>query len=336
MKNLSLGRYTLGVCVTGTLLAACGGSLESSSSLPASVIVQRFAPLLSKPLQTGMVPAYKGLKDLYISDLGAIGGPSPTIDVLKNKTYRELRIISGDVVEPRGNFLDEQGNLYVADPGVPNIKEYAPKATSPTFTYNASMMAPLDVSVDRAGNVYEADYPHTGDSFVNEYAQGTNKVTHTCSTGYVAATGIAVDGKGDVFVDTLNQIIEYKGGLTGCSGTVLGVSLNFGGGMALDKHDDIIVCDGWYLSRTRTVDVIDPPYHRVTRTLEESYVAPVSVRINKKNTLVFVSDLGREPSGIPGQVFVLKYPGGALVTTLGKAHGVYTPYSAVDGPNAVY
>ncbi|MGA9945470.1 MAG: hypothetical protein WBP75_10580 [Candidatus Cybelea sp.] len=294
-------------------------------------------------MQTGIASEYKGLRDLYVSDGGAFAGkPGARIDILKNKTYEYDGYITGKksgIVTPIGNFLDDPGNLYVADQDAVNIKEYALGATSPTFTYNASMNSPEDVSVDRAGNVYEADYRRPG-SFVNEYAQESNKVIHTCSTGN-GAISIAVDQKGDVFVDTLTQILEYKGGLVGCYATVLGVSFpnSGGGGMALDNHDDIIVTVTGYngTGYGATVDIIAPPYKSVTRTLGEGdYATPQSVRISKKNRLVFVSDIGFPAEGSPGHVFVFSYPAGALVATLGGAYGVITPYCAVDGPNSVY
>lgn len=329
MKRLNLSRYALLNCAAVALLAGCGGAGVSGAAIPTSNVTQSATTFLSDVGRMGIAPKYRGLPELYVSDEGAVGGPSPRIDILQNKTYNDIGEVSQGIVTPIGNFLDRHGNLYVADQDAVNVKEYAPGAESPTFTYNAGMISPEDVSVDRNGNVFEADSPSNGsDGFVDEYAQGSNTVIHTCDTGFRYVTGVAVDRKGDVFVDVSSQLIDFKGGLSGCSVKLLAL-LNSGGGMALDKNNNIIVAD----EGNATVDVIAPPYQTITTMLGSGYTTPLSVRINRANTLAFVSNLGFE---FRGEVFVLEYPSGTLVTWLDSNNGVYAPFSAVDGPNAVH
>jgi hypothetical protein len=328
MRTLILNRHALSVCVAAILLEACGGSEASRSTMPASSVTPSATTFLSALMRMGIAPKYNGLPDLYVSDLGGVGGPKARIDILKNKTYKYIDEISEGINTPGGNFLDKQGNLYVADQDAVNIKEYAPGATSPTFIYNAGMISPQDVSVDRNGNVFEADWPNGSNGFINEYAQGSNTIIHTCDTGFQVVTGVAVDRKGDVFVDVGSKLIDFKGGLSGCSVKLL-VSLNSGGGMALDKNNNVIVAD----AGNATVDVIAPPYQTITNMLGSGYTTPWRVRINKANTRAFVSDVGLS---FRGRVFVLQYPSGALVTWLDSSNGIYEPFSAVDGPNAVY
>ena len=333
MNCLSLSRCALSVCAVA-LLAGCGGSQETSSTIPASDLAQTgVAPEFWQPLRIGAVPPrhhhkYLGLKDLYVAD------PANTaVELLANGTYKKVGSISNGITFPAGDFLDKKGNLYVANAtsSLPNIVEYAPGGTSPSFTYNASMFDPTGVRVDAAGNVYEADY-HGG--FVNEYAQGVNAVLHSCPVSLPA--GVAVDASGDVFVDSLSStrftlIYEYIGGLIKrghpyrCQPTTLGAAPVFGGGMALDNNNDLVVCDQY----ASAVYIIDPPYSSITRTLGSGYVDPYDVTLNKSNTLAFVTDLGLD------EVFVYDYKTNTLVTTLGSGNGLAVPYSAVDGPNAV-
>jgi DNA-binding beta-propeller fold protein YncE len=268
---------------------------------------------------------YKGERDLYVSDFGTGG-----VVVLKNKTYTEVGTITDGVDGPDGDSIDAKGNFYQSNYAGDSITEYAPGGTSPTTTYNASMIDPIGVGVDKKGNVYETDYDDgEGSGFVNEYAQGSNTVTETCSPGG-SVEGVAVDKSGDVFAyyngTSGAKITEYKGGLKGCTGTVLSPTFEFAGGMAIDKNGDLIVCD----QDADEVEVIDPPYTSVTKVLESGDL-PFHVAINEDNKLVFVA------SDSDADVQVIDYATGTVVDTLSSGEdGLSDPAAAVDGPNAVY
>jgi hypothetical protein len=339
-------RPLLSAAVAGgalALLAACSGGSQvpaipgagmtqnqsrSFSAAERSGVAPKFLSMLhfGKASPGSVSPArYRGLKALYVSDAG-----TGAVEILKNGTWASLGSISTGLGGPDGDFLDKKGNFYVANYSGVTIQEYKPHGTSPSFTYSSGMTDPVGVDVDTHGNVYEADYSSGGSGFVNEYAQGSNTVLHTCSPGG-AVEGVAVDLAGDVFVDYNTpssgaKITEYKGGLSGCKATVLGVTLGFAGGMVLDAHSNLIVCD----QTAPAVDVIDPPYSSVTGTLGSGYSDPFHVTINKANALAFVADAAA------ANVQVLKYPSGTNVITLGSAQGLSDPFSAVDGPNAVY
>lgn len=325
--------------ISVVLMSGCAGSQAPMSSLPASSSAQhqlglnRFgsaragvAPFLNRLRFARAADArpakYPGLKDLYVSDFR-----TGVVEVLKNGSYILKKKIRKGLNEPDGDTLDNVGNLYVANYAGIDITEYAPGASSPSFTYNAGMVNPVGVSVDRQGDVYEADY--SGES-VREYKQATNAVLYSCAPGG-AVQGVTVDKAGDVFADfsmgsSAASIAEYKGGLNGCHATILGVTLASAGGMAIDKNNNLIVCD----QMGPTVDVIAPPYTRVTRTLGSGFADPYDVTLNRKNTLAFV------PDAYYAEVFVIDYATGAITKTLGSGNGISHPLSAVDGPNAVY
>jgi DNA-binding beta-propeller fold protein YncE len=140
---------------------------------------------------------------------------------------------------------------------------------------------------------------------------------------------VAVDKSGDVFVAYLanstdtGKIAEYTGGLSGCSATNLGVSLEFPGGMVLDKKSNLVICD----QDADAVDIIAPPYSSVTSTLGSGYDDPFHVTVNKKNKQAYVANYAGE------DVFVLSYPAGALKATLNSANGLSSPAAAVDSQN---
>lgn len=319
-------------CASVALLAGCTAS-QGPSSLLTPGDARPLATQSPSSTREDLRPKYRGVSGLYVSDTGGYG-IRPRIDILRNGSYADAGMLKKKIVMPAGNFIDELGNFYVADLGAADIKEYAPHAELPAFTYNAGMKAPVDVTVDRNGNVYEADSPlgEGGAGSVREYPQRTNIPIHTCATGGDAtsgADGVAVDREGDVFVVTGPKILEYKHGLSGCDATPLGVTLYSGDGIALDKNENLIVTDA-----AGSLDIIDPPYTHITRQLDFSPGLPIEVRINKSNTLLFL--VTQSPPGIfGGNILVLDYPSGTLVESLTLPDDGY-PSSAVDGPNAVY
>jgi len=327
-------------------LAACAGGSQEMNTFPSSTADQKHVAG-NDLVRSGMAPKFltiirsmrtaqyavspikaKGLKELYVSDFG-----SGAVEILNNNNWTYQSSITSGLDGPDGDFVDRSGNIYVANYAGIDIEEYAAGGTSPSFTYNAEMIDPVGVDVDSHGNVYEADYDNgNGGGPVNEYAQGKNTVLHSCEPGG-GVEGVAVDKNGDVFVD-LNiggsgsggaGLVEYKGGLAGCKETTLITSLNFVGGMAMDKHGNLLVCD----QLGPAVDVIKPPYTRISGTFGSGYSDPFHVTINKKNKQAYVVDVGR------GDVQVLSYPAGSNEATLGSGNGLSDPASAVDGQNEV-
>lgn len=313
---------TLAACC---VLAACSGGMTPHQSASLSDLARSgVAPALLSHLRLGSGPVrvkplrrpYRGLRDLYVSDI-----INDDVALLQNKTWTLVKELTTGIYGPDGVFIDKNGNFYVANFENVNITEYGPHTTKPTFTYSSGMADPVDVTVDGHGNVYEADYLG---GFVAEYAQKSNTQLYQCSPGEV--DGVAVDQSGDVFVDFGSSVVEYKGGLSGCAATPLGVTLESAGGMALDRKDDLLVCD----QLGQAVDVIAPPYTSVTRVLQSGY-APFRVTINRDNALAFVASVDE------AAVFVVTYASGSTLATLeGKAKGLADPVGAVDGPNDVY
>jgi DNA-binding beta-propeller fold protein YncE len=93
--------------------------------------------------------------------------------------------------------------------------------------------------------------------------------------------------------------------------------------MVFDNKGNIVVCD----QDAEAVDIIAPPYSKVTSTLGSGYNDPFHVTINKKNKQAYVANYGGE------DVFVLSYPAGSLTATLNASNGLSNPLSAVDSKN---
>jgi hypothetical protein len=328
MRNTSLG-LTAAVALAA-LLAGCGGAgMQNTPSAPTGNDLQSHVSTVNTQHLSGaaLQAQYKqpatqlnmhpnainlGLKQLAVSDLGTDG-----VEIL-NKGGTETGTISNGLSGPDGDWYDTKSNLYVADYKSVDVQEYAPKATKPTFTYSAKLIDPVGVTTDKKGDVFVADLDDGGSSgTITEYAPMSNTGAHQCLVGG-AAEGVAVDKKGDVFASyngaTGGALVEFKGGLKGCTGTTLGASLNYAGGLVLDKKSDLVVCD----QSPPAIDIIKPPYSSVSSTIT-GFTDPFHVALNAKNTLVFVAD----PSA--ANVVVDKYPTGSSYTTLGSSNGLSDP-----------
>jgi hypothetical protein len=304
------------IAATALVSSACSGVPQSSSAaLP----------------QTGMAPSSVGLaggahpnvrrlplsaqRVLYVTNYGA-----SAVDVV-HYGWGGLSTITNGISYPQGDWVDSKGNLYVANYGGDDVTEYSSSGnltyTYPDISYGRGVEF---VTTTRSGTVYEDDFS----GYVNEFAQGATSPSATCSlpnyVGY-GVGGVALDKSGDVFVDYsgLNpsgQIIEFPHGLTesGCTGTVLPITLDSPGGMVIDKQGNLVAAAG------SAVDIIAPPYTSITGTLGMGWENATAVTIDKPGTQAYVTDYGAST------VTVLTYPGGSIVGTIGE---VSNPWSAV-------
>lgn len=305
------------------MLAACSSSGATSPMGP--TLPQTQASKLEPNSARSDSCSAKSKKDLYVANFG-------DNDVLAfcNEQYVQVDAITNGVSGPADVALDQSGNLYVANfnnGSAGSITEYAPPHfSSPTFTYSAGMSGPQTLTVDSHGDVFEGDQKS---GTVNEYSQGVNSAIASCSLGG-DVSGVAVDAAGDVFVRFFSgvsetaHVAEYDGGLSGCNQKILPVAFSHNGGIALDKKQNLIVCDG---SR---VDVLDPPYTAISGTIGSGFNFAFGVSLNKKNDLAFVADY------IADTVTVVSYPQGTNQTVLTSQSGISEPFGAVDSPNAVY
>lgn len=306
-------------------LAGCSGA-HLTDSLPwAASPRQTLAGTIGAGSPPDAPAAYQGVRDLYVVDGGEV-------KLFKNHGYAPDGTITDGVGAGQGAFLDAGGNLYVADSLNVAVREFAPGTTTFSFSYTAGMVDPSNVAVDRKGDVFEADWADNGIGFVNEYPKNVNAMLHHCSLGG-PAIGLAVDSASDVFANYRilgkTVIVEFKGGLSGCHATKLGIRFRSAGGMAVDRNGNLIVCD---LVKP-AVDVLAPPYNAVTRVLGSGYVEPYAVAIDRKNTKVFVAD---SAGGNENAIDVIEYSSGTVLDRLGRKQGLFDPVGVTDGPNAVY
>lgn len=323
-----------GTAAAIVLLSGCAGG---SSNSPAALTPQsslstlrngvnsdgvdtRFgspASVLSRLVRT---PHHRVEKDLFVSNF------STEVVVLKNKTYSEVGTISSGIGDADGVWVDNKGNLYVANVTGPNVLEFKPGSSTPNCTYSSGLVDPINVTTDTAGNVYIADFNKLQNpGYVDEFPQCSNTMSKQWSVSS-GPEGVAVDKSGDLFVayfgSSGGNFEEFKGGSS--TPTPLGAFVGSPAGLILDNHSNLIADD-----QAGNIDVIAPPYSSVT-TLESGLSDPFHVSLNKKETLLFNANAGA------GTVTVYKYPAGTLVTTLGSSNGLSGAAGVSDSPDSVF
>jgi sugar lactone lactonase YvrE len=316
-----------GATIAVALLAACsGGAPGTGSTLPTGASQNHVQNDLAR---SGVTPHFVGFQrvmhalhvlpgkkkkggDLFVDDFSLNAAVE-----LANKTWTDVGSITSGMDGPDGNWVDKKGNLYVANYVNAEINEYAKNHTSPKYTYSG-VTDPVDVTTDAKGNVYEADF---GGAYVTEFAQGGSE-TAQCSTANDPAEGVVADKAGDIFVSTENALVEFKGGLSGCSMTTLYGDLSFGGGLAMDTKGNILVCDQDF----EVIDVFKAPYTSISSTFGSGYSDPFHITINKNNKQAYVTNYG-------ASVFVMSYPSGSVQATLNSSNGLSSPLGAVDTAN---
>jgi hypothetical protein len=319
---------TAAAAVAAGVLAGCSGTGSISPIVSTSHGVRQAISLSG----SGVAPQY--LESIHLGEVAPQARPNSGGKLLAVTDYGTeaaeilngsdvlVQTITNGMYGPDGDWYDQAGNLYVSDYLGKYVQEYAPGGSSPSFTYSTGLTDPINVTTDESGNVYVVDF--LGE-FVTEFPQGSNTPTSTCPVRG-NPEGIAVTERGKVFValDKVGAgVVEFPAGLGSCGNeTTLGALLDSTGGMQLDIHHNLVICD----QIAQTVDIVAPPYTIVTSFISDGFSDPFHVALNKYNTLMFVTDPANS------DVKVLKYPGGSPVTTLGAANGLSIPSGVATNP----
>lgn len=308
--------------VCSTVIAGCSSGAAGTANPPASSDLFR-APL-SRGADSGIRPDASTFTKLAVSNYGGSGVGNV---VLFNKKYSPTKTITRGISENDGVWIDAHENLYVANLGAGvdgTVTEYAPSGKL-SFTYSTGMTAPVTVTTDSDGNVYvgESDtYP----GHIDEFPQKSNTPIARCVTpngGLV--TGVTVDKNGNVFAGSVqssgsSELIEFLGGLSGCSPTALPAPVYYVGGIELDGSGDLVVEE----QTVGDILIIPPPYSNIQTTLTGFNGDPYQLALNAKNNLLFVDE------GNNGDIVVAQYPSGTIEKTL--TNDITLPYGVAVYP----
>jgi sugar lactone lactonase YvrE len=193
-------------------------------------------------------------------------------------------------------------------------------------TVLGSELCPYSVALDRAGDVFIADY--CNDRVLEVPVGGGTPTTLTVSVGGLGLNspyGVAVDGAGDVFIadNGNNRVVKIPAG--GGAQTTVGSGLKFPYGVAVDAAGDVFIADS---GNSRVVKVPAGGGAQSTLTVNVSGLGlngPQSVAVDGAGD-VFIADTFNTR--------VVKVPaGGSAQTIVGSGFSYPTGVSADQAGN---
>ncbi len=154
---------------------------------------------------------------------------------------------------------DASANVYVADPGLGKVVEFAAGSSSAVAvnTGSVTLVSPTGVAVDGTGDVFIADSGASGGGAVYEVPFGPNGLNSTGIVTLASGLGtsglnLAADGLGDLYVaDPTNaRVIRISGlgdsgaGALGVSETILTTGFTAPSAVAVDSNNNLYIVDG--------------------------------------------------------------------------------------------
>ncbi len=259
-------------------------------------------------------PAAKSCKEkLYVSSYKL---DYVAIYCTKGHNQAPLGKITDGIDGPEGANVNAKGNLYVTNTNGNTVTEYDPGSVDPSYTYSSGLGYPAGVAVDSKQNVYITCLSPPS---LEVFAQKTNSAKLKI-TNLTYPIDVALDKSGNAYVTSYNpnfaggEIVEYSSGST--EGTSLGITTKAPGGIALDKHSDIVTAD-----QSLPGVLIFPPGKTVaSKTFGQNALDPDPVRLSRSERTVYVGD------SVGNAVYVYDYPSGKLIDTI---------TDGIDGPNGL-
>ncbi|HEY1654262.1 MAG TPA: hypothetical protein VGF86_04025 [Candidatus Tumulicola sp.] len=142
---------------------------------------------------------------LYVSDFG-----SGSVSAYSYPELQPMATLHG-LASPAGECSDRAGNVYITQPNVGRIREYAHGGTTPIAIFKSSP-APTACSVDPvSGNLAVAnESSKAGPSEVTVYAAAQGKPAIYSAKGMYQHYAVAYDGAGDLFVDGVSRNLKFR------------------------------------------------------------------------------------------------------------------------------
>jgi hypothetical protein len=203
--------------------------------------------------------------------------------------------------------VDRSGTLYVQNNNN-TVTEYPKGATSPSKTLTEPKVGygtGICVTVGDDGTVYAAD--HLAGQ-VYEFKNGGTTPTITLDVS--EALGLALDSKNNLYVGWSNSssgaaghVMKFKSGST--TGHDLGITVKYSGGIAVDKHDNLLVGD----QGNNVIDIFKRGSSVPFRTIDTSPAYPYQFAFDRSERYLYLV------SGTPAEVYVYDYETGSLAWT---------------------
>ena len=230
-------------------------------------------------------------------------------------------LVSSGLNHPQGVAVDLSGNVYLADTGNNEIKEWNVSTQLVSALVPSGLNYPSGVAVDSQGNAYFADEKNNA---IKKWSVATGAVTSLVSSGLSSPAGVALDSNGNVYFSDAGHSAIDEWNVASQQVTKLVTSgLNVPVGVAVDAEGNVYFAD----EKNNAIKEWSAATN-VVSTLVSGLNAPFGVAVDGQGNVYF-ADSGnnaiKEWSPATGQVKVL------VSTGLNYPSGV-----AVDGQDNVY
>lgn len=285
---------------------------RSSISIATPLLLGALVAGCASPATSSVPPADVSLRgdaggnaDLFVSDFYAA-------EVLIYPAHVENPSPSGSITDgisdPYNLAVDTSGTLYVQNNNN-TITEYPKGASSPSKTLYEPKLgsgAGICVTVGRDGTVYSADHLN-GQVF--EFLNGDSQSSRTLDVS--KAFGLALDSRNNLYVGwsasssgASGHVMKFKHGAT--SGKDLGITVKYSGGLAIDKHDNLLVGD----QGNQVIGVFKKHATQPFRMIDVAPNYPYQFAFDKNEKHLYMV------SGDPAEVYVYDYATGELAWTV--------------------
>jgi sugar lactone lactonase YvrE len=298
-------------------------------------VTAKFTPTLPGLATGALVFADASGNALNTAAISGVGyAPALTIDP------GTLTSLTATLTAPKGDFVDAQGNLFVADSGANAVIEFAAGSTTGTAisTGSLTLKGPTGVAVDGTGNVFIAD---TGNNQIVEVpvvqgalAPASAAALAISASGVTLSSpgGLAVDATGNLYIaDTGNSRIVVVPNLSGtlgvASASAYGVGLNKPLGVAVDLNGNVFVAD---TGNNDVIEIAAPVAGNTHQKVVTGLNGPSAIATDASGSLYVVD---------AGNASVVKYPviSGVVGSPLFVGGAVAAPYGvAIDVSGNLY
>jgi hypothetical protein len=158
--------------------------------------------------------------------------------------------VTSGISSPYGLYVDQAGNLYVANQNPPTVTVYAPGSTYPAATYSQDLVRPHYMVVDQYGDLFVSNAPlqDCHKATVIEYQPESRVPYRRLHVPGYEADGIDLDQQGDLYVSYRFCRHRHVGGIAkfapgSTQGKDLGIRDYEPQGLIVDNAGNVVVVE---------------------------------------------------------------------------------------------
>jgi DNA-binding beta-propeller fold protein YncE len=313
-------RRAVVVMVALAAVAALPGCAGGLGSPPAALAPSAAAPILAR--HGWLAPAANAKALVYVSDNSA-----NAIDVYPAGVNDPAPIgqITDGVSAPLGNFVDDNGTLYVANHGNNTITEYPAGSTTPSVTLSNGIAGPISVAADSAGDVAVGEFTN---QTILEFPSGATSPTVTIAL-LTYPEGLTFDRSRHLYAAWNDNPSSFVGRVSKCERMKSvcvdqGIGAGQSAGLTLDAAGDIVLGD----QTNHVIDVYPPHATTPSRSISVSGGDPIKFALDMRDKKLYVADYTND------RVEIYDYKTGAEFGTI--SNGLQSAWGVSLSPAAKY